>query len=181
MTLRRAAAGALAILVLAGCSGGGPAPARPPAPPEPRGTGYFVGTGPDGVGASLDLFADDPIVREIDAALAARGGPRGDRPAVGVASIVNDGRFGILTPRFIADLSTGGALPLRSAADALSGAAGPAARRARARLGDAPRRVPGGGAVTAYVVLEGAAPEAVGSVRMVLARGGSVTLTARRR
>lgn len=176
MTPRRAAAGALAILALAGCSARGPAPARPPAPPEPRGTGYFVGTGPDGVGASLDLFADDPVVREIDAALAARGGPRADRPAVGVASIVNDGRFGILAPRFIADLSTGGALPLRSAADALAGATGPAAR-----LGDAPRRVPGGGAATAYVVLEGAAPEAVGSVRMVLARGGSVTLSARRR
>ena len=95
--------------------------------------------------------------------------------------MVNDGRSGTPMPRFIADLSTGGAVPLRDAADLLRPGDGPEARRALARLATLPGRVPAEGAATAYVVLEAAPAAEVASVRMVMARGGPITLAARRR
>lgn len=182
MTRRRAALAALAAgLALAGCSAGGPGPARPPAAPVPTGTGYFVGTGANGLGASVDLFGDDPVTRAVDAALEERGGPAADRPAVGIVSVVNEGPTGIGIPRFVAVLSAGGAVTMRPASEVLADAPGAAARRARARLASSGRRVPADGAATAYVVLEDVAPAAVGSVRMEPARGAPVTLSARRR
>lgn len=180
--MRRLLTGALAALALsgAGCS---PSvePSRGEAEPAPSGTAWFVGAGADGIGASLDLLADDPVVRLVDAALAARGAERGGEPSVGVVSIVNDGRLGTPMPRFIADLSTGGAVPLRDPADVLRAGDGPEARRALARLSALPRRVPAEGAATAYVVLDAAPSAEVASVRMVVARGDPITLAARRR
>ncbi len=76
-------------------------------------------------------------------------------------------------PRFIADLSTGGAVPLRHAAAVLRPGDGPASRRALARLRTLPGRLPGESAATAYVILDGALPAEVESVRMVVARGGA--------
>ena len=181
MRSRRAVLAALvAGLALAGCSAGGPGPARPPADPVPSGTGYFVGTGAEGLGASVDLFGDDPVVRMLDAALRTHRGADG-RPAVGIVSIVNEGRLGVAVPRFVAELSGGGAVTMRGAAAVLAREPGAAARRARARLAALGRRVPAGGAATAYVVLEDVAPAAVGSVRMEPDAGAPVTLSARRR
>lgn len=180
--MRRLLGGALAAVALAGA---GCSPAAEPSRGEPErapaGTAFFVGTGADGIGASLDLLADDPVVRLVDAALAARGEERGGEPSVAVVSLVNDGRLGTPMPRFIADLSTGGAVPLRGAADLLRPGDGPEARRALARLSALPRRVPAEGAATAYVVLEAAPAAEVASVRMLMARGGSITLAARPR
>lgn len=180
--MRRALAAALAgaALVGAGCSPGA-SPSRAVPEPVPAGTAYFVGTGSDGIGASLDLLAEDPVVRLVDAALAARGAERGAEPSVGVASIVNDGPLGTPVPRFIAELSGGGAVPLRDAADVLRPGDGPEARRALARLGASAARVPAEGAATAYVVLEGAPAAEVASVRMVVPGAAPITLAARRR
>jgi hypothetical protein len=180
--VRRLPAAVLAATALAGagCSPGAE-PAREIVEPPPAGTGYFVGAGSDGVGASLDLLAVDPVVRLVDAALAARGAGRGGEPSVGVASVVNDGRAGIPSPRFIADLSTGGAVPLPEAADVLRPQEGPEARRALARLVEPPGRVPAESAATVYVVLQAAPAAEVASVRMVVARGAPITLDARRR
>lgn len=181
MRARRAAGlGALA-LALAGCSSAASGPPRTAPEPAPTGTGYFVGTGPGGIGASLDLLGDDPVVRVIDAALRAQDGRPGTVASVGVASILDEGTLGIPAPRFVADLASGGAIPLRAAASVLRPGDGPAARRALARLRTVPARVPAGGAATTYVVLEGATPAAVQSVRMVVVAGQPITLTARRR
>jgi hypothetical protein len=180
--------GALAIpvailaAIAAGCSSGSvPGPPRTEPEPAPAGTGYFVGTGPEGLGASLDLLGDDPVVRVVDAALAARDGRPGEVASVGIVSVVNQGRSPIAMPRFVADLAAGGAVPLRRAADVLRPGEGPAARRALARLRTVPVRVPAGGAATAYVVLGATPPAEVASVRMVVVRGQPVTLTAHRR
>lgn len=170
---------AAAALAGAGCAQG-PEPSRAGIEPPPSGTGYFVGAGADGLGASLDLLADDPVVRLVDAAFAARDGGR-SVPAVGVASVVNDGPVGTPMPRFIADLATGRALPLREAADVLRPGEGPEARRALARLAALPARVGAEGAATAYVVLLAVPVAEVESVRMVVPRGPQITLAARRR
>ena len=170
------------LALLGGCTSGGPSGSAPTAPgPAPTGTGYFVGTGPDGVGVSLDLLGNDPVVRLIDAALRAQDGRPGTVDSVGVASIVNQRPLGIALPRFVAELDSGGATPLRRAQDVLRPGAGPAARRALARLRALSTRVPGRGVATAYVVLEGHPPAAVASVRMVVVRGQPIALAARRR
>lgn len=178
MSARGAAPALLAALAVAGCAAGGPGPAKPPAAPEPSGTGYFVGRGSEGVGVSLDLLGEDPVTRAVDAALAARGAREA---AVGIVSVVNGSRAGIGMPRFTADLAAGGSVPLTPAADAIAGEDGPAAARARRMLARLPRRVPAEGAGTAYVVLAASTPAAVGSVRMVDPAGRTVTLAARRR
>lgn len=181
MRARLAAGLAAVVLALAGCSSAGaPGPQRAEPEPAPTGTGYFVGTGPRGVGASLDLFGEDPISRAIDAALRERDGGRTES-SVGIASIVNEGTLGIAAPRFVAELAGGGAIPLRSAAGVLRAIDGPSGRRAIERLRAVPTRVPAGGAATTYVVLEGAAPAAVESVRMVVVGGTPIALAARRR
>jgi hypothetical protein len=177
----RAALAAAAALALAGCSpAGGPGPPGTVPESAPAGTGYFVGTGPEGVGASLDLLGEDPVTRVVAAALRARDGRPGSVASVGVASVVNDGRLGIALPRFVAVLASGGAVALPPSSRILRPGDGPAARRALAALARAPERVPPGGAATAYVVLEGPSPAAVASVRMVVA-GKPITLAARRR
>ena len=179
--MRRALAAVLVASALAGAGcAQGPEPSRVGIEPPPSGTGYFVGRGADGLGASLDLLADDPVVRLVDAALAARDGGR-SAPSVGVASVVNDGPAGRPMPRFIADLATGGALPLREASDVLRRDEGPEARRALARLDAISARVPAEGAATAYVVLQAVPAAEVASVRMVVPRGAPITLAARRR
>jgi hypothetical protein len=182
MRARPAALLGARVLGLGGCSStGAPGPQRAAPEPPPTGTGYFVGTGPQGVGASLDLFGDDPVSRAIEAALRERDPGATTESSVGIASIVNEGTLGIAAPRFVAELAGGGAIPLRSAAGVIRAVDGPAGRRALGRLGAVPSRVPAGGSATTYVVLEGAAPAAVESVRMVVVGGSPVALAARRR
>lgn len=179
---RRAAAALAAALLVAGCSSAGaPAPPRTSPEPAPSGTGYFVGTGPGGVGASLDLRGRDPVVDMIDAALRVNADPRLEIPAVGIASVVNEGPAGIPAPRFVAELADGTAVPLPRAADVLRASGGPLARRALARLRRVPARVRAEGAATFYVVLRGPTPAEVAGARMVVVRGQPISLAARRR
>ena len=177
----RAAAAALAALLLAfaGCGEGTPPPATAPPPPA-SGTGYFVGSS-DGIGATLDLLGDDPVSRSVERALVAEGGPTGDLPDVGIASIVNETPSGFDAPRFIAILESGRAVILTPAVEALRGARGPAARLARARLRQVPKRIPSEGAGVAYLVLRGASADEVASVSMAAGPEPSITLAARRR
>ena len=180
--MRAALLAACGALVLTGCSSAGAPTAPPTAPaPAPTGTGYFVGTGPDGLGVSLDLLGADPAVRVIDAALRAQDGRPGSVASVGVASVVNQGPLAVAAPRFVAEMDDGSALALRAAATVLARHRGPMARRALARLRAVPMRVPAGGAVTTYVVLEGGEPAAVARVRMTVVAGEPITLSARRR
>lgn len=180
---RRAAAVAVcaALLALHGCGGGGSAPPPEDPPPTRPGSAYFVGTGADGVGATLDLEGQDPVTEAVDAALRARDGVAGEGPVVGVASVVNEGARVLPAPTFIAQFEGGGALALESAAAVVAEADGPAARRALRLLGRPPVVVPAGGADTLYVVLRGAAPGEVDSVRMVVRPGEIVMLQARSR
>lgn len=184
MRARRFAPAVAAIALaaaLAGCSGDGGAVDTAP-PPPPTGTGYFVGTGPDGVGATLDMHGSDPVATAIDDALVGRGGAAGAVPAVGIASVVNEGAQSVPAPRFVAVLADGhGAIPIPRAEDALRADEGPAARRALARLAALPARVPAQGAATFYVILQDVDVAEVGSVRMVVERGEPITLQARRR
>ena len=180
--LRAGAIAALA-LALAGCGG---SPSRidtgPPAPePAPTGTGYFVGTGPDGLGATLDLLADDPTTRAVGDALVQTVSPPERAPAVGIASVVNDDALAAAAPSFIALFPGGGALPIIDARTAIEDARGPVARRARALLGTAPRRVPAGGAITQYVVLRDVEPAEVDAVRMASPPLEPIPMEARRR
>jgi len=176
----RAAAAALAamLLALAGCGDG----SRPPetAPPPPSGTGWFVGS-EEGIGATLDMLGDDPVSRSVERALEAQAGPAGEAPDVGIASVVNETASGFDAPRFVAILEGGRAVILTPALEALRGARGPAARQARARLRAVPSRVPAAGAGVAYLVLRGASVDQVASVTMAAGPQPSITLAARRR
>ena len=120
---------------------------------------------------------------QIDDALIARGVGAGDEPpAVGIASVVNEGPESVPPPRFVAVLADGhGAVPIPRAGSVLSAREGPAARRALRLLARGPARVPAEGAATYYVVLSGLPVAAVGSVRMVVVPGEPITLEARRR
>jgi hypothetical protein len=180
---RRAAAALAAALAAAGCSSAGTSgpPRTAPDDTPPSGTGYFVGTGPGGVGATLDLLGEDPVTDAIDAALRVNADPRLEIPAVGIASVVDGGRVGIPAPRFVAELADGTAVPLPRAADVLRPQDGPEARRALALLRRVPVRVKAGGAATLYVVLRGPTPAEVASARMVVVRGEPIALAARRR
>jgi hypothetical protein len=170
---------ALALAAVAGCTGSAARTTTAPTAPPPDGTGYFVGSGPHGVGASLDLEGDDPVIRAIERALISLGTARGAR--VGIASVVDDGPLAVPAPRFVARFEGGGALPFDSATEAIGPGRTPAARLARRMLAAVPRRIPAGGAGTVYVVLRGAAVEDVSSVVMVAVPGAPVTLTPRRR
>ncbi len=166
---------------LAGCSAQVDDPTTTAPAPPPTGTGYFAGTGPGGIGISVDLLADDRIARSVALALLARDGRAGSVPAVGVASIVNDGPLAIPVPRFLADLENGQSIALRPPGEILTRSGGPAARRALRAVGAQTTRIPAGGAATAYLVLDGAAANAVSSVRVVVVPGRPITLRARRR
>lgn len=167
---------------LAGCSGSGDGPVDTAPEPPPTGTGYFVGTGQDGVGATLDMHGSDPVALAIDAALVGRGDPAGDVPAVGIASVVNQGPLSVPDPHFVAVLADGrGAVPIPRAEDVLGAAEGPAARRALRRLAALPTRVAAKGAATFYVILDEVPVAEVDSVRMVVRPGEPITLAARRR
>ncbi len=183
--MRRVLGGALAAAALAaGCGGGGtPSPAPPPPPEtvEALGSGYFVGTGPDGLGATVDLRASDPVVEALEAALRVGAPAAGPAPSVGIASLVNGSSTRVRTPAFTAVLDTGGRATLRGAVDALRGRSGPADRRAAALV--PPRRVtlaPRASAVE-YVVLYGAVPGRVAEVLMRGVEGGPVRLAPRPR
>jgi hypothetical protein len=176
---RAAAAGTALALALCGCAGGGP----PPEPaPAPTGTGYFVGTGPAGIGATLDLEGRDRVTAAVGAALRLPPSEAASAPAVGIASVVNEGPRALPAPVFAARFANGGATPLRDAASVVSEEPpGPARARALRLLGEAPRVVPADGAVTMYVVLRGATAAEVESVRMTALPGQPVTLGARAR
>ncbi|MGD9571046.1 MAG: hypothetical protein AB7V62_04070 [Thermoleophilia bacterium] len=183
MRAARAAACALlaaAALAAAGCGGGGdPAPAPDPEPP-PEGPGLFVGTGPGGIGATLDLEGSDAVSEAVAEALRPADG--GAAPVVGIASVVNDGPRAFPAPSFVGLLENGGAAPLLPAAEEVAERLpAEAARRAEAALGAAPLTVPAGGARTMYVVLRGVEPGEVVSARMVVVPGSPITMSARRR
>ncbi|WP_217920970.1 hypothetical protein [Miltoncostaea oceani] len=170
-----------ALLALHGCGDDGPPPPPEHPPPARPGSAYFVGTGEDGVGATLDLEGQDPVTEAVDAALRARDGAVGEGPVVGVASVVNEGPGVVPAPTFIAQFEGGGALALEDARAVVAESGGPAARRALRLLGRPSVLVPAGGADTIYVVLRGAAPGEVDAVRMVVGPGRIVMLQARPR
>jgi hypothetical protein len=169
--------------LLAACSGGadpdpGPEPAEPPGR---RGTGYFVGRSPEGLGAAVDLRGNDPASRAVAAALVdiRRGDGRG--PVVAIASVVNDGTLPVSTPRFVAVLFSGGAAPLQPAREALAGR-GTARAALAASLLEAERAVvPAGDSAVLHLVLRGAAAPEVESMRMVVVPGEPIALGARGR
>jgi hypothetical protein len=140
-----------------------------------------VGTGPDGLGASLDLLGEDAVTRALSRALAGEPGARGPTPVVGIASVVNGAEVAVPTPRFTAVLFSGAATPLASARQALAGRDDPAARRAAAMLAPERAVVAGGGSAILYVVLRGAGPREVASARMVAIPGEPIGLAARPR
>lgn len=175
--MRRAlhlAAVALLAAAAAGCGGG--AAGTAPTATVPDGTGYFVGTGPEGLGAAVDLLASDAVtdaVREETGAEPVQGPPP---LAIGMVAVVNARDEPVPLPRFVAVLDGGGAVPLTPA------------RTSRNRLGAAVRHVPApplfvpaDGSATTYVVLAGAAPAEVDHVRMVVRAGEAVRLGTRRR
>lgn len=173
-----ALAAVLAALAPAGCSRGDPAP--PEEPPAEVGTGYFVGGDSTGLGASVDLFGSDPASRAVRAALAPD--PRGGRgaPVVAIASVVNDGTAPVRTPRFVALLISGRAVPMPDARASLSRAV-PGQRRALALLGAPRARVRPGGSASLHLLLADIDPLQVQSVRMVSTVGEPISLRARRR
>jgi hypothetical protein len=184
VTGRRWPWAALAALVLvAGCGGGraGETQPRAPAPRPTDGTGYFVGTGPGGLGAAVDLLGDDPAARAVAAALAPARDPGGLERVVAIASVVNDGADPAPVPRIVAELSGGGAAPLVPAREALRGVGGAAARRAARLLPPERRRVPAGGALTMHLVMSGANPREVTAMRMVVVPGEPIALRPQRR
>ncbi len=176
-----AAAAAVAALA-AGCGGGSRAPEpEPPAPPEAMGSGYFVGTAPNGVGATLDLLGADPVVEALDTALLPTTAVGEPGPAVGIASVVNDSTRPAPAPRFTAVLDTGALVPLTPAAEALGGRSDAAARRAARVLPPTRPILEGGGSAVDYVVLRGAVPGRVAEVRMTTGRQGPTRLAPRPR
>lgn len=172
-----AASAALALGAVTAC-GGGDTPAAPPAATTVAGgSGYFVGTGPGGVGAAVDLQAHDAVTARAAEALL-RVPAREGRPGlvVGVASVVNDGRSPVPLPRFVAVVDGGGATPLVAARSPGLGIPG------AARIFPSPPLfVPAGGSATVYLVLRGARAEAVRSVKMIVRPGEPVMLGAHRR
>jgi hypothetical protein len=177
---RRAPAAALASLALmaAGCSRGDPAP--PKEPPAQAGTGYFVGRDAAGLGASVDLFGSDPASRAVREALAPD--PRGGRgaPVVAIASVVNDGPAPVPTPRFVALMMSGRAVPMPSVRATLSPSV-PAQGRALLLLGAPRQRIRSGGSASLHLLLGDVDPLQVESVRMVSTLGEPISLSARRR
>jgi hypothetical protein len=165
--------------LLAGCSGDGdpdPAPAEPAAE---RGTGYFVGRSPEGLGAAVDLRGNDPASRAIAAALTDPRSP--EVPVIVIASLVNDGARPVPTPSFVAVLFSGGAAPLEPAGEVLAGRRDAEAARAAALLEPDRALVPAGGSAVLHLVLRGAGALEVESVRMVLVPGQPIALAARSR
>lgn len=183
--MRRAvAAAAAAALALAAACGGGdadPAPAPPPPAPEALGSGYFVGTAPGGLGATVDLRGSDPASRALEAALLRDTPPSGPPPAVGIASVVNRAGRPVRAPTFTALLSSGGLVPLSPAASALAGRRDAVARRAAALLPAERTRLRAGASAVMYVVLEGALPGEVAEVRMASGPEAPVALDPRPR
>lgn len=167
------AAAALSVLT-AGCGGSDDFPRPEPVAP-PDGSGYFVGTDAEGVGAAVDFHGSDPVVDAARAHLARRAGDA-TPVAIAVASIVNDGDDPAPLPRFTAVMANGGAVPLRPARTANLGIPHP--RRA---FPGAPLFLPPDAALTTYVVLRGARPEEVDHLRMVVRPGEPTTLAAQRR
>ena len=178
-----AAAVAACLVLAAGCGGGGsPSPApEPPAPPQAPGSGYFVGTSPAGVGATVDLRGSDPASRALETALlpdAPRGGPA---PSVGIASIVNGAARPVRAPTFTAELASGELVPLSPARAVLGGRDDPAARRAEMLLPAEQARLPAGASAVIYLVLDAEVPGAVAGVRMATGPEAPIALAPRPR
>ena len=135
---RRPAAAAAAVVaalaLAAGCGGGGAPAPPPPDQQEEAGSGYFVGTAPGGLGATVNLLGTDPAVRALGPALAVETAPGEPSPSVGIASVVNDSSRLAAMPGFVAVLASGRRIPLEPAAAALRGRRDEAARRAAALL-----------------------------------------------
>lgn len=175
-------AGLIAVLALAcGCGGSSPAMPGPDRPAAKAATGYFVGTGSDGLGASLDLVGSDGVARAVRAALAGERGRDGRSPAVGIASVVNTSAAAAPTPGFVAVLSSGEAVPMEPAREALSRRDDRAARRARAVLPRTRRVVAARGSAVVYLVLPDASLQEVASVTMTSVGGHPITLAPRPR
>lgn len=177
---RRAPAAALASLALlaAGCSRGDPSPPRQP--PAQAGTGYFVGRDAAGLGASVDLFGSDPAARAVRVALAPDPRDGAGAPVVAIASVVNDGPAPVPTPRFVAVMMSGRAMPMPSVRTALSPSV-PAQNRALLLLGAPRARIRPGGSASLHLLLGDVDPLQVESVRMVSTVGEPISLAARRR
>jgi hypothetical protein len=176
VTARRAPAAAAALLgaaLLAGCGGGAGTGPVTTTTPAAAAADYFVGTGGDGTGASVDLRATDRVTAELRRALSR--GP-GDPPDIGVAAILNDAATVRPTPSFVAVLRDGRTLPLLPARRVLGARDDPAARRARALL-PPPGALAPQAAVSLYLVLESASVGDVQGVRMITASGERVTLS----
>jgi hypothetical protein len=167
---------AAAAMAAAGC-GDGPPTAEPVPSGDPAGSGYFVGKGPDGLGAAVDFMVDDPVATlardAIGRAAAATGEPA---PAVGLASLVNDSELPSPVPSFIAVMPGGGATPVDAARGPASGLAHPARV-----FPSPPLFIPAEGTATVYVVLSGVSPAEVDHLKMVVRPGESVRLDAHRR
>ena len=175
-----AAAAAAALALAAGCGGGG-AGAPPPDQREEAGSGYFVGTAPGGLGATVDLLGTDPAAGALGAALAVETAPGEPSPSVGIASVVNDSSRLAAMPGFVAVLASGRRIPLEPAAAALRGRGDAAARRAAALLPPARSALPAGGSAVEYVVLRGVVPGRVAEVRMTTGPETSTRLAPRPR
>jgi len=169
-----AAAVAAALALAAGCGGGGAPAPPPPDQQEEAGSGYFVGTAPGGLGATVDLLGTDPAARALGAALAVETAPGEPSPSVGIASVVNDSSRLAAMPGFVAVLASGRRIPLEPAAAALRG---------RRLQRDPPARsaLPAGGSAVEYVVLRGVVPGRVAEVRMTTGPETSTRLAPRPR
>ena len=130
----------------------------PPSPePPPTGTGYFVGSGSGGIGGSLDLHGEDPVVRGDR--------PRADRPGRPGGRGAERRR----SPRWSTRARSRSWPPVRRGARPTTTAPSRSSpRRTRCTPATAPppagrcacwrgcpTRVPPGGAATFYVVLRG--------------------------
>ena len=147
-----AAAVAAALALAAGCGGGGAPAPPPPDQQEEAGSGYFVGTAPGGLGATVDLLGTDPAAGALGAALAVETAPGEPSPSVGIASVVNDSSRLAAMPGFVAVLASGRrpARPGRrgrpaGGGPAATGPLGAARGRQRGRVRRAARRGPGAG------------------------------------
>jgi hypothetical protein len=169
-----AALAVAAALALAGCGDDTPRAERPPAA-DPTGSGYFVGTSGEGLGAAVDFMVDDPVTARVRARIDREADAAGtERPTVGLASLVNAADRPVPLPEFIAVLPNGGATPVPAAR-------GPAGGPVEARFPAPPLFVPANGTATVYLLLRGVAPGAVDHLKMVPRPGEPVRLDARRR
>ena len=153
--------GAVTLLVAAGCGRSGE-PRGDGLDPAAEGSGYFVGGDSSGLGAAVDFRAIDPTILDLRS-------PRHRTRAtahLATVALVNRSDHPQPRPAFIAVFPRGGAVPLEPV--------GPSA--------DAPARpLPAGASAVMHVALNGARPEEVDHLVMVLRPGRAVRLGQRGR